>query len=240
MRVLQPDVSAEEAKTLEDIAAKWNTVHGGPRPVVRPWSFRWPIFGAISAAIVLVVVGGWVIRTRSGEPKSANEVVQLLLAENRPFESRMAGEPHRPIVRTRGSEEPGVSYNLLTGEMDRLSANSTDKGRFYLLQKNFGRAISYLEVSEREIGAGAPVHNDLGVAYLENGNRTQLEKAEQEFKHALQADRSFAPAAFNLALFYERTNQTGLAEMQWKRYLELDSKSDWAKEARERLQGLSH
>jgi hypothetical protein len=40
-------------------------------------------------------------------------------------------------------------------------------------------------------------------------------------------------------LFYEHTNATSQAEAQWKRYLELDPKSDWAMEARGRLQELS-
>jgi tetratricopeptide (TPR) repeat protein len=122
--------------------------------------------------------------------------------------------------------------------MTRLSANSHEMGRFYLLQKDFNRAIPYLEIAEREVGAGPAVHNDLGVAYLESGNVSQLEKAGPEFQHALRDDPSFATAGFNLALFYERTNAAALAEAQWKRYLEIDRNSDWAQEARERLLGL--
>jgi tetratricopeptide (TPR) repeat protein len=163
----------------------------------------------------------------------------LLLEQNRPFDSRISGEPHRPIVRTRGADDPEVSYNLLAGEMTRLSASSHEMGRFYLLQKDFGRAIPYLENAEREVGASLAVHNDLGVAYLESGNTLQTEKAGAEFLHALKQDPSFATAAWNLALFYERTNASAQAEAQWKRYLELDSNSDWAMEARGRLQGLS-
>jgi tetratricopeptide (TPR) repeat protein len=176
---------------------------------------------------------------RSAEPRSGGDVVQLLLAQNRPFESRMAGEPYRPIVRTRGTDDPGVSYSLLAGEMTRLSSNSHEMGRFYLLQKEFNRAIPYLEIAEREVGAGAAVHNDLGVAYLESENVQQAGKAGQEFQHALDSEPSFAPAAFNLAVFYERTNAPAQAAVHWKRYLEMDSKSDWAKEAQGRLQGLS-
>jgi len=60
-------------------------------------------------------------------------------------------------------------------------------------------------------GAGAAVHNDLGVAYLESGNATQLRTAELEFQHALDLDRSFSAAVFNLAVFYERTNSVAQA-----------------------------
>jgi tetratricopeptide (TPR) repeat protein len=113
-------------------------------------------------------------------------------------------------------------------------------GRFYLLQKDFARAIPYLEMAEREPGAGAAVHNDLGVAYLESGDPMQLQRAGQEFQHALADNELFLPAAFNLAVSYERMNAPAQAEAQWKRYLELDSRSEWAAEARSRLQGLSH
>jgi tetratricopeptide (TPR) repeat protein len=242
MRVLQPDVSSTEAKTLQAIAADWEKKTGNKVATAgSPARSRFlVVFATVAAMLVVSILSTWIVRERFSEPKSANEVIDLLLAQNRPFESRIAGEPYRPIVRTRGSSDSGVSYSLLAGEMTRLSANSHEMGRFYLLQKEFGKAIPYLEIAEREVGANAAMHNDLGVAYLESGNASQVEKAGQEFRHALTQDPSFAGALFNLALFNERTSATAQAEAEWKRYLELDSKSDWATEARERLQGLSH
>jgi tetratricopeptide (TPR) repeat protein len=135
-------------------------------------------------------------------------------------------------------EEPGISYDLVAGEMTKLGADSHQMGRFYLLQKKFSRAIQYLEPASREVGASAAVHNDLGVAYLESGETTNVDKSGSEFRTALRLDPSFAPAVFNLALFYERANRPAEAETQWKRYLELDPGSGWAKEAQGRYQGL--
>jgi tetratricopeptide (TPR) repeat protein len=241
MRVLQPDVSSDEAGALKAITAEWDK-RGTNERTLRPrikGSKALLAVAAVAAVFVVGLVSAWVVRQGSAEPKSATEVVQLLLDQSRPFEARLAGQSHRPIVRIRGTDDTGVSYGLLAGELTRRSANSHEMGRFYLLQKDFSRAIPYLEIAEREVGAGAAVHNDLGVAYLEGGDGARLERAQAELLHALWEDRSFAPAVFNLALFYERTNATALAEAQWKRYLELDSKSDWAKEARGRLQGLS-
>jgi tetratricopeptide (TPR) repeat protein len=241
MRLLQPEVTREEAQMLELVAARWESKTQSRRLQERkPPGGRWSVaVAALAAVFVLAVLSVWILRTRT-EPKSATEVVQLLLKQSRPFESRIAGEPHHPIVRTRGSDDPGVSYDLLAGEMTRLSATSYEMGRFYLLQKNFGRAIPYLEMAALESAASAAVHNDLGVAYLESGDATQLQKAGQQFLHALQNAPSFADAAFNLALFYERTNAAAQAQTQWRRYLELDGKTEWADEARARLQGLSH
>jgi hypothetical protein len=241
MRVLQPDVTSDEAGALKTITAEWDSRGTNERTSKR--NLKGPkalmAFAAVAAVFVVGLLSVWVMRDRSVEPKSATDVIQLLLAQNRPFEARLAGQSHRPIVRVRGTDDTGVSFGLLAGEMTRRSANSHEMGRFYLLQKDFSRAIPYLENAEREVGASAAVHNDLAVAYLEGGNGARLERAQAELLHALWEDRSFAPAVFNLALYYERTNATALAEAQWKRYLELDSNSDWAKEARGRLQGLS-
>jgi len=242
MRVLREDVSSEEAATLEVVAAQWHEKRGEKGARRRGWR-SWRFFVAsvtVAAGLVIGLMSIWIVRERLAEPRTASEVVQLLLGQSRPFESRLAGQPHRPIVRTRSSDDPGVSYPLLAGEMTRLSANSHEMGRFYLLQKDFKRALPYLEIAEREVGASAAVHNDLGVAYFENGDGSLLAKAGEEFQHALQQDKSFAAAAFNLALFYERTNAIAQAQAQWKRFLELDSESEWATEARGRSQGLNH
>lgn len=237
MRVLQPDVDAQEQHELEAISAEWDK-----RKENRPPRPRVSGFFMAVAAVAVVLVGMsafWFARQQVTEPESAEEVVGLLQEQGRPFEARMSGQPHRGIEQTRTAGDIEVSYSLLAGEMTRLSANSHEMGKFYLLEKDFSRAIPYLEIAEREVGASAAVHNDLGVAYLENGNGSQHVKAGAEFRHALQHDESFAAAAFNLALFYERINATAQAKAQWKRYLEMDSKSDWAREAEERLQRLS-
>jgi tetratricopeptide (TPR) repeat protein len=172
-------------------------------------------------------------------PNSPAEIVDSLLgSEQRPFEARISGQPYQPLVQTRGPDEPQVAYGPLAGEMTRLNAAGHEMGRFYLLQKDFDRALAYLEVAEQEIGAGPNVHNDLGVAYLERGTG-QLERAAAEFRHALELDPDFAPAAFNMALFYERSGRLNEAETQWRRLLQMDSGSAWVDEARSKLEGIS-
>lgn len=242
MRLLEPEITPEEANTLKVIADEWDNKTGTKTRTQKRLKLSKILvaFAAIAASLLLAVSVAWVIGNQSNEPQSAGEVVNLLLGQNRPFESRIAGQPHLAMVLTRGAGTPAVSYSLLASEMTRLSANSHEMGKFYLLQKDFRRALQYLVVAEGEVGAHAAVHNDLGVAYLESGDASRLEKAKVEFLHALNDDPSFADAAFNLGLYYERTNAPAQAAAQWKHYLELDSKSNWALEARERLQGLSH
>jgi tetratricopeptide (TPR) repeat protein len=242
MRVLQPEVTSEEASELEVIAAEWDKykrVNELPRRKFKFFSRSWLAALGVVAVLMIGVVSIWFSKSHSGEPNSASEVVQLLLKQNRPFEARITGQPHRPILRTRGPDEAPVSFALLASEMTRLSASSYEMGRFYLLQKDFIHAIPYLQMAERESGVSAAVHNDLGVAYLESGSQDSSEKAEIEFEHALKLDSTFADAVFNLALLYERMSSPARAQTLWKQYLELDSKSDWAKEARDRLQALT-
>jgi cytochrome c-type biogenesis protein CcmH/NrfG len=137
-------------------------------------------------------------------------------------------------------DEPGVAYGLLAREMTRLSADAHQMGRFYLLQKEFSTAIRYLDIAARQDGATAGVYNDLGVAYFESNDPMRVEKANLQFQHAVGLDPACSAAVFNLALLYERENEPAEAAAQWKRYLELDAKSDWANEAQTRLQALSH
>ena len=238
MRMLNEEVDDKEATAVQAVTDRWTkTKREIPRRTgtLPGWLFG---FVAIAAVLVLGVITIRTLLDRQATPKSASEIVQLLLAQHRPFEARLANEPHLPILRTRGTDDPGIAYGLIAGEMTKLSADSHQMGRFYLLQKDFVHAIPYLEIAAREVGAGPEVHNDLGVAYLE-GDGAGLDRAAEEFRRALELDASFGPAVFNLALFYERTNSADLAANQWKRYLQLDPNSEWGVEARSRLQGLS-
>ena len=240
MQLLNEEVTADETAMIESFTAEWEKQ--GKQRIAhrsRAWK-RWFMSGAVAASLIMAVVSVRLVMDRLSEPDSASDVVQLLLKQQRPFELQMSDEPHLPILRTRGTDDPGVSYGLLAGELTRLSADSRQMGRFYLVQKDFKRAINYLELAEKEVGASAEIHNDLGVAYLEGSGEAGLQRAGQEFRHALQANPSFAPAIFNLAMLYERMGAGSDAEAQWKRYLQVDSNSAWSVEARTRLQNLSH
>jgi len=241
MRLINEEITADETAMIESFTAEWEK-KGKQRIARRSGTWKkWFLSGAaVAASLIMTVVSVRLIMDRLSEPDSASDVVQLLLSQKRPFELQMSNEPHLPILRTRGTDDPGVSYGLLAGELSRLSADSHQMGRFYLVQKDFKRAIDYLELAEKEVGASAEIHNDLGVAYLEGSGEAGLQKAGQEFRHALQANPSFAPAIFNLAMLYERMGAVSDAEAQWKRYLQVDSNSAWSVEARTELQNLSH
>jgi tetratricopeptide (TPR) repeat protein len=241
MHLLREAVAPEEEAALETISVQWDQTRRDQKMARGTGTFP-PWFLALVgvAAVVLIGFVSVYFMERRNEPKSAGELVHLLLSKERPFESQMSNEPYLHIVRTRSAETPGINYRLLAGEMTEMSAGTSEMGRFYLLQKDFGRATPYLELAARESSATAAVHNDLGVAYLEAGDPVKMEKAGSEFRQALLRDPRFSPAIFNLALFYERTNATEEAVAEWKRYLELDPDRAWASEARTRIERLSH
>jgi tetratricopeptide (TPR) repeat protein len=241
MRLLSEDMSAEETTAIESFTAEWDKK--GREKLARrtgTWK-RWFLSGtAVAAALIMGLISVRFIMYRMPQTDSASQVVQLLLSQQRPFELQMSNEPHLPILRTRGTDDPGVSYGLLAGELTRLSADSHQMGRFYLVQKDFKRAINYLELAEKEVGASPEIHNDLGVAYLEGSGEAGLQKAAREFRHALASNPAFAPAIFNLAMLQERMGAVSEAEAEWQRYLRVDSNSAWSVEARTKLQSLSH
>ena len=241
MRVMHRGVTTDENVRIDHISGSWDRLKDLP-PVRKSGSGNHRIWilslASAAAAVLFGVLFLWDTMRRPVEPQSGGEIVQLLLAQARPFELRLNEQAYQPILRTRGGDSV-VDYGLIAGEMTRLSADSYAMGRFYLLQKDFDRATAQLEDAERQPRVSAAVHNDLGVAYIERGGETNLRKAAEEFRHALELDPDFAPAVFNLAIFHERTGTLSQAETQWRRYLQLDSNSGWAGEVRSKLENLS-
>jgi hypothetical protein len=239
MRVMNHDVTPDENIAIAAAGRRWSAGGMGRGIVERPVLSRFGWLLAVAAVLILGLISIPLVLNRNLEPATGGEVVQLLLAQQRPFEAQLSGQPHIPMVRTRGGEQPGVSWDLLDTEMDRLSSSSFELGRFYLIQKDFTRAIPLLENAEKENPGRPECHNDLGVAYLESGDPSSSAMAEQEFRHALGIDARFAPSVFNMAVFLERSGETLRAEAELQRFLNLDPPAAWATEARSKLEGIS-
>lgn len=240
MRLLSEEIAPEEAVAVKAIQDEWTrsrhdrrlpSRRGGDR---RTWRFA---TGGVAAAL-LIAVGTRVAVEYRGEPSSAGEVIHLLLAQSRPFEGRISGQPHLAYSATRGPGEVQGSYNLLAGQLNRLAATSYEMGQFHLLQRDYLSAIRYLEPAALEPNASAEIHNDLGVAYMESKLEGNYPKAAMEFRRSLAARPDFMPAAFNLALAYEHMGKNDDAERQWSQYVQLESDRAWKDEARSKLEGM--
>ena len=241
MRLLKGEIASDEARVLEEIQAEWARAKSdGPPLRRRSVDRRWFLASGGVAAALLLAVGARLALNHVAEPNSAQEVIDLLLAERRPFEGRLSGQKHLPFSAQRGPDEPDTSVALLSAQMSRLAANNHEWGRFYLIQRDFDRAIAYLETAEQQPGAPPELHNDLGVAYMESGRDEGQSKAVDQFRRALATKPDFAAAAFNLALIYERMGRATQAEMQWKTYLRIESDPAWSREATSKLEEVTH
>jgi len=100
------------------------------------------------------------------------------------------------------------------------------------------RSTSYLRTASRLAERRAGVYTDLAAVLLVRAERHQtprdLVEAIEVADLALELEPRNEAARFNLALGLERLGLDGQAQRAWKAFLEIDSTSRWAEEARRR------
>ncbi len=100
------------------------------------------------------------------------------------------------------------------------------------------RSVSYLRTASRLADRPAGVLADLAAALLVRAERHQtprdLLEAIETADRALELDPRNQAARFNLALGLERLGLDGQAQGAWEAFLQVDSTSRWAAEARRR------
>ncbi|HEY3740118.1 MAG TPA: tetratricopeptide repeat protein, partial [Bryobacteraceae bacterium] len=98
-----------------------------------------------------------------------------------------------------GDQRAALQESLVTQKLskhpDDFIANF-DMGDLLLNKSKAGEAIEYFERAAKSDPASVLAASELGVALYTSG---QLSKAEQQFRHALEIDRSYTDARFNLA-----------------------------------------
>lgn len=185
--------------------------------------------------------------------------------QERPVEARVSRLDYAPFLIRRNNEAPPVNALelsraqrfLLDAEKERADAASYHAlGKFYLLQREPDRAKEYLERAEKADPRNAQILADLGATYLEMGKRDMESskfdttapgrgKPYEEFgrsveylKRALELDPNLLEALFNRALVHYHQGLNHAAEASWRSYLEKDSTSQWAIDARNNLKLL--
>src|SRR5262245_40516500 len=135
-------------------------------------------------------------------------------------------------------------------------------GSSYLLKGEIEEAIDQFKKALTYDPSNARIHNDLGAALMElaiNKQRqldslkeketqsaerlpgeilSDLSLANEHFSQALQLDGRLAEALFNQAVCLEHLGLIDQALERWESYLRLDPQSEWAAEARERVEAL--
>jgi len=208
----------------------------------------------IGAFVVLIAVGFsiWFVITKN---KNADELAELetVYKNERPTETRISGFDYAPFMVTRGETEELEKLKIRRIEKSVLEAveknpsaeNLHAYGVFNLTQKRFADAIDALEKSVKADANNAKYRNDLGAALLEfagtdkTGKIENLARANEAFSKALEIDPAFSEARFNKSLTLQKLDLTQQAKESWEIYLQKDSASKWADEARKNLEKLS-
>lgn len=218
--------------------------------------FSLPVTAAL-AILMILGVAGFFIWQKTSSTNNSEVLIALNKAyqDERPIESRITGLNYAPMKNTRGANDSDKTNKIerdLAGRLalqavseNPIAENLHQLGRVYLAEKNFADAIEQFEKAIKLAPNNAKLRNDYGVALMEKAKTLEgekletLDKANEEFAKAIELDKSLLDAYFNQALAIQALNYLpNQAKEAWQKYLELDSTSEWAEEARKNLQTL--
>jgi CHAT domain-containing protein/Tfp pilus assembly protein PilF len=217
--------------------------------------FRQPAMAGAFAILLVAAIGFSVYFWRSKESPELAEL-QTIYAKERRVEPRISEFNYAPFGTTRGADENQENINKIrrieNAFLDAVAQNDSAEnhrnlGVFYLTRKNFPAAIRELEKAAALDDKSAKILNDLGSAYFESARNESKEKqfqilpkAFEKFSRAVELNPNLLEALFNKALCQQELGQSNEAKDTWRKYLEKDSTSGWAKEAKEHLQRLEN
>lgn len=215
---------------------------------------------SVLATLAVLALGVliWQIFIPESQEKIGLKALRSAYRNERPVEARLSVFDYAPFSSARGSDQRDIDHNkrnraertLLDNLDERPSPESHHAvGLLYLAKKDFQAAINEFDVALAAASNDSRIHSDIGAALLEKGKIDRLNrepgKALEEFSNslehlnkALELDGSTLEALFNRALLYQEMNLPEQAEDDWRKYLESDSNSQWAEEARKNLKIL--
>jgi Tfp pilus assembly protein PilF len=210
---------------------------------------RQPKYASAFAALLIVVAASAIYLVRSSKPDELAEL-RAIYRQGRPTEARISDFGYAPLAQLRGAPESPEKNRLR--RIENSLSEATEKtpgaqthqalGDFYLTQQKYADAAGELENALKFDGKSAKIHNDLGAAYFELAKTSATEKrlenlgrALEEFTAATELDGNSLEALFNKSLALEELKLPRQAKQSWTLYLQKDSSSPWADEARKHL-----
>ncbi|MBO0797665.1 MAG: tetratricopeptide repeat protein [Blastocatellia bacterium] len=241
---------AAKRKNAETEAYTWRTALN--RFVFKHWKIAY-------YTVLLFIIGFGVFPWSRGHTELVEGLRALKNAyrEQRPTEARITGFPYAgsnlprgakatiqiPPADFRGRDEAESHLHKAARE-DENAETLHALGKLYLARRDFDKAIDQFEKALAYNRNDASIHSDYAAALIEKIKNTGSQKIErpeivdQAFSHlnrALELDGNLLEALFNRALLYHLQNLREPAQEAWKKYLEKDSVSEWADEARSHL-----
>jgi CHAT domain-containing protein len=212
--------------------------------------FRQPKYiGAAVAALLVAVVGLAIYFNRRGGHEELAEL-RSIYGRARPVETRISEFGYAPLTELRGAPEPGETSRLRRIENSLIEATEKSPnaqthhslGVFYLTQQKYTDALREFESALKFAGPSAQIHNDKGAAHFELSKTVTKEKklealaqSLEEFTKATELDGNLLEALFNRSLALQEMGLPREAKESWTLYLQKDSSSPWADEARKYL-----
>lgn len=213
-------------------------------------------FAAITLLAAGAVFGFWRIFFYQSDTERGFAQLRAAYRGLRPTESRTtAGFEYASWQNTRGGTQSAADQAALNRAallFSEAAENPRDAeahhalGLFYLTEQKPDYALKEFNLALQIAPNNAQFHNDLGALYFEkaksaeeNGKSEEvmanLALALKSTDRALELDPSLLEALFNRALVMQKMQVPGQARQAWQKYLEKDSGSPWAEEARRNL-----
>jgi len=200
----------------------------------------------VIAAVTILLVGWKVSRPIPRLARAAHKL------DHRVVDGRLSGFEYAILITARGSESASPALLRLrgiAGEVIETSAHSTDAGVVHargvaqLVAGDAAGAVRTLDELARYVKSNATYWNDLAVAELQlarqDDDDATLAAALAAADRALEIMPATEEARFNRALALKRLGLSQASSRAYENYLEIDSTSEWAREADENHRELT-
>lgn len=215
-------------------------------------------FAVMVIVFCTVAVCIWQIGFRQSNVDKGLAQLRIAYRDQRPIEPRTtAGFGYASVSITRGrppvtderARRLAESYLRDAAESSSDPTASHALGLLYLADKKFDEALAEFNLALKLAPDDAKLHNDLGALCLEKAKLAEENKKGGEFlenidaslahlNRALELNENLLEALYNKALVLQKKALTNQAREAWEKYLEKDSTSPWAEEARKHLREL--
>jgi len=227
-------------------------------PYVNP--VMWKIAAGLGLVLLTILaIIGWRGRFYRPELRKGFEAFKKTYRSQRPLDARLSVLAYAPVRSTRGDDRGNIDEEL------RMQAESffhqavseypgaeshNALGLSLLADKKIEKAVEYLKKAVAENPNNARFESDLGAALLEEGKADKatenIGRSEAEFGESLEhitiaikLDPNLLDSLFNKGLLVEEMSLPGKQKIQtWRDYLNKDSSSPWAEEARQRISAV--
>jgi CHAT domain-containing protein/Tfp pilus assembly protein PilF len=215
---------------------------------------------AVLAAFAIIIGSALLLRScaRNSDIERGLLALNEAYKQQRPGEARITGLAYAPKPATRGAASDKFDSvardraEKILGDAAHAQKSAAAQhalGQLYLAERQYDKAIKQLETALASKPDDARLHSDLGAALMERGNNRpagesdgekllDLARALEHLNRALALDASLLDPLFNRGLLHQSMNLPGQAADDWRRYIELDSKTPWAEEGRRNLKLL--